>query len=361
MQEQAHRLIHDTTKQLILPKSTDIEQPLIASNLQYENNEVQINGITLRQHPYFKFLFVRKFGKKYTVFNARTWKWSTTIPISIVFAFIESKDEWKVIDFEHVYNVEKNELNGTFYKGDAIENYKQQRFFHPKYTHTFVDFIGRQFIQTDDKVAPILDKSYKNVRFYDDGAWITMPAARFTYECFTGKRTDEAIALLDSSSSLARYRRENLCLKEERPIPSSFIPHILYSEYGIVDGKPYSTLTLKELEGELLSLYHKGKRHVYQRSRFIYECQNKQLLQPEEFIIDGKLLNSSTISFRIGDKLYQRTSDPLIYDGGETAFYTPWNKECKVIKGFINIGNRYKPNLIAVPITVTRARSPYRK
>ena len=120
MQEQAHKLIHDTTKRLILPISGDA---LEAANLQFEKETITVDDVPLRQHPYFKFLFVRKFGKKLTVFNARTWKWSTTVPLPIVFAFLDTKDEWKVIDYEHVYNVKKNEMNGIFYKGDAIEKY----------------------------------------------------------------------------------------------------------------------------------------------------------------------------------------------------------------------------------------------
>ena len=370
MQEQARALIsrkrsvHGADELFILPISTTIDKPrlgsvadgperselMTASNLQYEKPEVEIDGIKLKQHPYFRFLFVRKFRDKLTVFNAKTWKWKTSIPLEIVFAFMDTKTEWKLIDREHVYNVKTNELNGKKYRGDEFANYELERFYHPSYANVFVDFIGRAFTVHEEKLIPILDKTHRNVRFYYDGAWLTIPAARFNYECYTHARTKKSIILKDNKLGLDCYRFSNLIPKDEVEIPSNLKIHPKYSDYGY-NGEVFSLKTMSPIKGNTISIYLKGKRIYYNRFKFIYECLNNKLLNPDEFVIDNQLCNPTTLSFKFNDKTYYRTSNPSIYVSADDVFYAPWNSVIKPVNGFINIGTRMKPNLIPIPLT----------
>ena len=355
MQEKARSilktgLVHGADPRFILPISTTIDDPMVQTNFQYEDSSVEIDGVKLKQHPYFRFLFVRKFRDKISVFNAKTWKWSTSIPLEIVFAFMETKDDWYIIDRLHVYNVKTNELNGRKYKGDSFDNYKLERFYHPTFTFAFIDFIGRQFIEHDGTIIPILEKSRRNVRFYHDGAWITINAARFNYECYTGKRTEQTIILKDNKITLDCYRLENLIPKDEVKLSADIKPHPKYSDYGY-NGEVISLKTFSTIRSPTLSLYLKGNRIYYSRERFIYECLNNRLLNADEFIIDGKLCNSATLSFKLNDKMYYRTTNPSIYISDDDAFYAPWNKRMKILNGFINIGSKLSPNLIAIPLS----------
>lgn len=357
MQEKARailsgkRLIHGAEERYILPLNSTLDEPLVYSNLQYEKPEIEVDDVKLKQHPYFRFLFVRKFNDKRSVFNAKTWKWKTSIPLDVVFAFMETKDDWKVIDREHVYNVKTNELNGKKYRGDDYSNYELKRFYHPIYTNAFVDFIGRQFIQREDKLISIIDKFYRNVRFYHDGAWITIPAARFNYECFTCERTEELITLKDFTPSISKFRFENLIKKSDIEVPSNLQLHPKYKDFGYDGSNVISLQTRHPLTSPTLTIYIKGKRIYYNRERLIYECKNNRLLNADEFVIGDTLCNVTTLSFVLGKKTYYRTSNPSIYISDDDVFYAPWNRTVKAINGFINIGSKKKPNLIAIPLS----------
>lgn len=235
----------------------------------------------------------------------------------------------------------------------------EHKYYHPIYKDVFVNEHGHPFKDGPTHVFSILFKN--RVKFYSGERWYFITPENFAYECFYQRKlTDKDRIVLKNKKliGLDKYAKDNLELVHDFHLTSDLIVHPKYSDYGVKksgrDYIVYSTFVNDEIaKGKLISLYDKEnkKRIRYNMQRFIYECLHGKILTENEFLSDGTVYNKEfapLIVYR-GTTFYRtKNHDIYVEEKRLAAFYVPWERCLKVYDGFINIGTKKKPELVAL-------------
>ena len=354
---QQHAMVVMEKEGLYLPINTHLKYLYRPTNIQPAAEVVNINNTTLMQHPFFPTVYV---SRRNRVFDAETWKWEKPSDIldEVLFGFL-SKDTVIDLGEERLYHIPSNTINGVRYtRGSNIENYPSSstiKFHHPLYPDVYCDITGKAYKETKDDAFTIWISG--RVKFYAD-EWKYFSKQKFAYECFNNKIVPDNMKVVVKDKSLAfPFVKENLSLVAYEGVDTdNLLLHPKYKHYGVTKDtyEVFSVNAGKVIKTtNIVTIYNSFSHYkiYYNKEKFIYECLHQRLLNENEFVVSGELFDTTVDSFVYQGVIYNNTTNPNMYKSADgRIFYVPYERVLPVIDGFINIGTRYKPKLVPIPI-----------